>query len=382
MIKVESNFDSGAIEVLEISEPLNMRLNIRCDTESEFRQWFCFKVVGKRNQNYLIRLCNYLETTYTDGFHDYNVFVSTDFKNWTRVKCHTDEDDFCIPYTSQTDFFYVSYFEPYTWDRHLELINLASTSGIARVETWGTTKENRPISAIIVDDTNNSGKKKMWLIARQHPGETMAEFFMEGFIQRLLDPTDGSSSELCKLCSFYLVPNMNPDGSVNGNLRTNSAGKNLNREWLNPSSDGSPEVLCVRNHMHEIGVDCFFDVHGDESIPYVFTDPCLENSEGNNATEIMTEREHHLLKSLEKQCTDFQYSVGYAPGHYPKEEIMSMARGYVQETFSCPAITLEMPFKYHTPNRNDQTGWTAKKSIGLGKEWIDGLLAYLKNPLK
>ena len=37
---------------------------------------------------------------------------------------------------------------------------------------------------------------------------------------------------------------MNPDGSVLGNLRTNAAGANLNREWLQPL-ERSPEVLAV-----------------------------------------------------------------------------------------------------------------------------------------
>jgi murein tripeptide amidase MpaA len=33
---------------------------------------------------------------------------------------------------------------------------------------------------------------------------------------------------------------MNPDGSVRGNLRTNAAGANLNREWLNPTHGTQP----------------------------------------------------------------------------------------------------------------------------------------------
>ena len=57
---------------------------------------------------------------------------------------------------------------------------------------------------------------------------------------------------------------MNPDGSVRGNLRTNAAGANLNREWQAPTPERSPEVLCVRDAMHATGVDAFLDVHGDE----------------------------------------------------------------------------------------------------------------------
>ena len=44
----------------------------------------------------------------------------------------------------------------------------------------------------------------------------------------------------------------------------------LNREWLEPSVEKSPEVYYVRQKMHETGVDLFLDIHGDESIPYVF----------------------------------------------------------------------------------------------------------------
>ena len=47
------------------------------------------------------------------------------------------------------------------------------------------------------------------------------------------------------------VPNMNPDGSWRGHLRTNASGANLNREWLEPSAERSPEVLAVRNFMDE-----------------------------------------------------------------------------------------------------------------------------------
>ena len=59
---------------------------------------------------------------------------------------------------------------------------------------------------------------------------------------------------------------MNPDGSVLGNLRTNAAGANLNREWETPTLERSPEVFTVREKMMETGVDLFLDIHGDEGL--------------------------------------------------------------------------------------------------------------------
>lgn len=38
------------------------------------------------------------------------------------------------------------------------------------------------------------------------------------------------------------MPNVNPDGSIRGHLRTNAVGANLNREWKEPTPERSPEV--------------------------------------------------------------------------------------------------------------------------------------------
>ena len=88
-----------------------------------------------------------------------------------------------------------------------------------------------------------TGPVQVWLYARQHPGESMAEWFVEGLIDRLLDGADSLARTLLAQARFYLVPNMNPDGSVRGNLRASATGANLNREWMQPDPVRSPEVL-------------------------------------------------------------------------------------------------------------------------------------------
>ena len=118
--------------------------------------------------------------------------------------------------------------------------------------------------------TIGEGPLNVWLYARQHPGESMAEWWMEGALEKLTDEDDPVARVLRRECTFRVVPNMNPDGSRRGHLRTNAAGMNLNREWHAPSAEKSPEVLCVRNAMDETGVDFAMDVHGDEAIPANF----------------------------------------------------------------------------------------------------------------
>ena len=45
------------------------------------------------------------------------------------------------------------------------------------------------------------------------------------------------------------MPNMNPDGSIRGHLRTNAKGANLNREWKEPTEERSPEVQVHPSHL-------------------------------------------------------------------------------------------------------------------------------------
>lgn len=58
--------------------------------------------------------------------------------------------------------------------------------------------------------TLGSGPLKIWAIARQHPGEPMAEWWVEGYLHRLLDGNDAVSRKLLTDATFYVVPNMNP----------------------------------------------------------------------------------------------------------------------------------------------------------------------------
>ena len=68
---------------------------------------------------------------------------------------------------------------------------------------------------------------------------------MQGLLNRLLDKHDALSKKLLRDAVFYVVPNMNPDGTWRGHMRTNAAGANLNLEWAHPTAEQSPEVgLC------------------------------------------------------------------------------------------------------------------------------------------
>ena len=234
----------------------------------------------------------------------------------------------------------------------------------------GLTVQGRPLSMLRIG-TPAAHKKRVWVIARQHPGETMAEWFVEGLLEKLC-AADAKDAD----CVWYVIPNMNPDGAYLGNLRTNAAGANLNREWLEPSATHSPEVLAVREAMAQIGVDLFLDVHGDEGLPYVF----IEGGESlPSFSDSQRAAQARFFTAFLEASTDFQTEQGYPPGADTKTNL-SLASKYIGHTHGCLSMTLEMPFKDNANRPDPEVGWNGARSKALGAACVQPILAALELP--
>ena len=372
MIKISTQFDGGNVEIVDISNPSNIQLKLPKDNAANFRQWFYFRVQGAAYQNLQLNFINASESAYPDGWVDYQAMCSYDRVNWFRVDTSYEDGILTINHTPLAGSVYYAYFEPYSYEQHLNLLGDAQSSGLCQITDLGSTLQGRDINLLTIGNQAASDRK-IWIIGRQHPGETMAEWFMEGLLGRLLDHQDATARALLDQATFYIVPNMNPDGSVLGNLRTNAAGCNLNREWLRPSMELSPEVLLVREHMHQTGVDLFLDIHGDEALPYVFLS-------GNEGIPSFDERLNRLQEQFKTQflitSPDFQDKYGYEKD-LPQQANLNIATSYVGETFKCLAYTLEMPFKDNNNLPDDDYGWNGQRSLRLGEAILTPIYAVL-----
>lgn len=225
--------------------------------------------------------------------------------------------------------------------------------------------------------TNRHGRPQIWCVARQHPGESMASWWVEGWLNRLLDRNDATSVALRDMADIHIVPNMNPDGSFRGHLRTNACGANLNREWAEPTMERSPEVFLVKQQMASTGVNLCLDIHGDEALPYNF----IAGTEGvSNWTEARDQQLIAFKRTMAALNPDFQTEHGY-PRNPPNSANLSFCSNSVAQTFGCPAYTLEMPFK-DTANRPcPETGWSPERSAALGASFIDAVYLAMTNRL-
>ena len=367
-LSVSSAFDGGNIRLVAI-EGDRVDLEIVKDHQSDFYQWFYFRLTGGGGRALELRILNAAGAAYPDGWPGYKACVSQDREEWTRVESGYADGVLTIALQPAADSVWIAYFAPYTMERHHALVaEVAAVPGV-RYRSLGQTLDGQELDCFTLD----GGPLQVWLYARQHPGETMAEWWMEGALEKLLDEADPVTRRLRSKASFHIVPNMNPDGSRRGHLRTNAVGVNLNREWHAPSLEKSPEVFHVRAEMDRTGVDFAMDVHGDEAIAANF----LAGFEGIPSWR----KEQQTLfeafsAALLVASPDFQTDKGYEIPP-PGKANLSMSTAQLAERFGAVSMTLEMPFKDNADLPDPVYGWSPERSRLLARACLDALHAII-----
>ncbi len=128
------------------------------------------------------------------------------------------------------------------------------------------------IDAYLLNDHDNC-KAVAVVLARQHPGESVSSWLMEGLAGRLMEL---NSPEVL----WVIVPMVNVDGVVLGNNRTGLLGYDFNRHWyidkdtnrvnLFPELMGIIRYVKRRQKEWSRKVKIFLDLHGHSSQPNVF----------------------------------------------------------------------------------------------------------------
>jgi len=373
-MEVTNNFDGGSIEVVDTTNYNDIQLKLRDDNAADFRQWFYCRISGVRAQKLTFRIINAGESSYSKAWEDYRPVISYDRETWLRVDAEFDGQALQFSVTPEQEVFYLAYFTPYSYERYLDCVAAALQSPLCALQQVCKTVDGRDLDILRVG-TPGDNKKILCFIARQHPGETMAAWFMEGFLSRLLDEANPVARRVLEQAVYYVVPCMNPDGGVRGNLRTNAAGVDLNRAWQSPNPDKSPEVFYVRQLMQETGVDMFLDIHGDEELPYNFVAGC----EGIPSYD----KDHAALEAqfkiaLMEATPDFQDEVGYDKDE-PGQALLTLAATYVGEKHRCLSYTIEMPFKDNANLPDDMYGWSSERAMQFGHDTLSAVLQVLPN---
>ena len=378
-MQIISQFDSGNIEVLSQPEPYHVRLQIHRDPPTdtpegrvEFFQWFCFEAHGVRGAALTFSIEEVDQAAFPAGWENYRAVVSDDGLTWRRTDTVYDGSTLTVRAVSGSDVLTVAYFAPYPLERVRELVQRSTTHLDVCSKPLGRTLDGRPLDRLVIGDPSRA-LPVFWILARQHPGESMASWWMEGFIDRLLDDDDTLSGIIRSRSTIHIVPHATPDGSFRGYLRTNASGANLNREWLHPSSERSPEVLAIRDAMDETGVTLCLDVHGDEALPYTFI------ADGHGAPGWSTAQQagaDAFCAAYELANPSFQREHGYGRSE-PGQGNRTMCTNAVSERYGAVGMTLEMPFKDDANYPDEFAGWSPERCMRMGRSAIDALWGFL-----
>jgi murein tripeptide amidase MpaA len=367
--------DGGKIQLLQC-KGREARLAIRADDAArQFRQYFSF-VARDLDGEASFEIGNAGDCTYGDAFEDYRVCASIGEEDeWFRVPTEFDGKTLRFSYEPPrgVESARFAYFAPYTRARRLDLVERVKKTGRAEVSIAGNSVRGEAMHLLSFGNADEHARK-IWIVAQQHPGETMAGWFMEGAVGRLAWDDDPIVARLREEACVFLVLCMNPDGAFAGNHRTNAAGLDLNRCWWEADAKTSPEVVAIRDAMYQHGVDFFLDVHGDEHVPYVF----VAGAEGNpHYTDRIEALEGAFSDAMMDASGEFQTEQGY-PKDAPGKGDLRCAGNYVGEAFDCLSLTLEMPFKDNANSPNEKTGWSPDRSRTLGASALEAVAGVLE----
>jgi murein tripeptide amidase MpaA len=369
VLEIDSAFECGNIEVVR-TDGAAADLKIRVDSNGPWYQWFYFRVRGGQAQALTLRIVNAGQSAYPDGWREYRACVSADNANWRRAETSYADGVLEIRHAPQTAETRFAFFTPYDLTRFGDWLEAArSKPGIA-VRTIGKSVDRRDVTALSI----GSGPKHVWLVGRQHSGETMASWWMEGALDRLIDPHDPLAARLRRMATIHMAPLVNIDGAARGNLRGNAAGIDLNRQWHSPDPQKAPEVAGVLAEMDRTGVDFALDVHGDETLQHVFTDGCDHDPA---ATPRQIAGVAAFNAALLKASPAFQTAVGY-PVTYGGDGAPGMCCRAVARRYGCIGLTLEMPFNDSREAPDPVHGWSPASSARMGRDCLEAIAAVLE----
>jgi hypothetical protein len=248
MVEVDVAFDGGSGSDIIIDSPDHILFTLSGDPGDDEKLWFHLRVTASSpiQPEFTIRNSGQAHQ------HNWDVvqpLISVDGHHWIRA-IDTNEGPglhflerlidkltgrpagfrFRSPVSARE--FQVAYSWPYT-ERDLQnfLRSIADDERVT-VGQIGESTESRPIPILAIDQPSSFAapdRDEIWVIAREHPGETPASLVLEGLVTALLEPMPGK--QLLNRYRFRIVPMLNIDGVANGLYYRNPNGVDLSQDW-------------------------------------------------------------------------------------------------------------------------------------------------------
>ncbi len=271
-LDIDAAFDSGSIGPYTIDDA-NSTVSLTLPTEilgnisDTYTYWTYFKILGALNRTVTFHITNasmvpFLKSTTNEA----QLVYSCDGENWNRLTNHSYlGGTYTFSETFTCDEPQIATFFPFSYTRMRHFVDIVSTSEWVNRAFLGSSEQGRDIDLLTITNPAipTTLKKIVYIIGRQHAGETASSHMLEGLIDFLISD-DVSARGFRNHYIWHIVPMVNPDGVWLGYSRGTSELRDPNRDWYDSNKE-SLEINNVRAHMNSInndpGIDMFIDWH-------------------------------------------------------------------------------------------------------------------------
>ncbi|MCX6639779.1 MAG: M14-type cytosolic carboxypeptidase [bacterium] len=244
-VKLDTKFEGAAAVDFGVLSDGAVEFSIPFEPGGPEYLWFYFKVIGDNSNQPEFILKN------AAGAHQtgkrWNItrpVFSADGSTWVRADQTSYRDVlglgrllgrkpvFRFRSPISTDTLWVAYCYPYTLTQLDSYVKSLANHPELTFTTLGKSEEGRDIPRLIIQsnrDVDVTNRKSIWIICREHPGETPASYVCEGMVSALLVHPAGR--RLLSQYQFNVIPILNVDGVAHGYYYHNANGVNLALDW-------------------------------------------------------------------------------------------------------------------------------------------------------
>ena len=318
-MKITTNYDGSSIEIINNNEELNIvELSLKKENK-KYSHYYNFKVENEKKEKGTIIIKNIDNSPYYSNETVYLPYIKKPQSEWEKIDSKTvsilkDRLEIKIEPEENME---ISLVPRYTHNELNEFIKTIKSESKINIEEDVLTKI----------EFGEKSAPTILVIGRQHPGETLSSFFIEGMIKAVL-----SNQEKFKKYHFVFFPIVNVIGVQKGNHRyTNNV--DYNRSWN--KKDTPKEIKYLKEQIKLNRIKYFIDIHNDEitSKDYIRTDFNIEKEQIANI---------QVLKDVTKLRRFIRALIKERKIIKLKDKT---AREYVKKIYKCKSILLELSMK-------------------------------------
>ncbi len=292
-IVFSTEFDSGG--GVSVASRTETHFDLTLEDAQGYRPkgYLHFKLSGVKGRTVSFAFTNLNDSRMPSGFRLLYSETPLESLDYRRMD-ETVGDGFAQRFDADTVF--IANYYPYPYAHTVRQVLRHREHPFATVRAIGESHEGRAMYALVLSDpaVDESQKRDVVFLTRQHPGETVGSYHMDGMIDYVLDVFEAADRAFDGDFRFHFLPHANPDGIYNGYHRFCAQGFDLNRRW---ASDSPVEIQNLKQYLlaHAPAAWRGIDLHATTNRGY---DALIYYDDGIEAHQRVAENVYEHIRSL------------------------------------------------------------------------------------